>query len=545
MKPVFFKRNRGGFGHVRVAGAAALLAGTLLASAAGAKTIVWCSEASPEGFDPGFYTASTTFDATGHNVYNMLVEFEPGTTNPIPAAAESWTISNDGKEYTFKLRKGVKFHTTDFFTPTREMNADDVIFSFGRQIDKQNPWNHYVAGAGYDYGDAMGFPKLIKSIEKVDDLTVKFHLSRPEAPFPADIAIESFAILSKEYADKLRAEGRMAQLNQKPVGTGPFVFVDYRQDSVIRYKANADYWRGRPKIDNLVFAITPDATVRYQKLKAGECHMMPFPNFADIAAIEADPDLKVKGNPALNIGYLAYNTTQPPFDKPEVRKALNMAVNKRAIIDAVFQGKAQPAKNPIPPGMWSYNDDTKSDEYNLDKARKMLEKAGVKNLSMKVWAMPVARPYMLNARRAAEVIQADFAKIGVKVEIVTYEWGEYIKRAANPKHDGAIILGWTSDNGDPDNFIGTLLSCDSVGTSNNPAAFCNAEFDELVKKAKVVSDKAERARFYKQAQVVFKREAPWATIDHSLEFVPMRREVVGFVESPMGRHDFETVDLVQ
>ena len=158
--------------------------------------------------------------------------------------------------------------------------------------------------------------------------------------------------------------------------------------------------------------------------------------------------------------------------------------------------------------MWSYNDDTKSDEYNLDKARKMLEKAGVKNLSMKVWAMPVARPYMLNARRAAEIIQADFAKIGVKVEIVTYEWGEYIKRAADPKHDGAIILGWTSDNGDPDNFIGTLLSCDSVGTSNNPAAFCNPEFDELVKKAKVVSEKAERARFYKQAQVVFKGKRP-------------------------------------
>ncbi len=524
--------------------AAALLAATVLSSAASAKTFVFCSEGSPEGFDPGLYTAGTTFDAAAHTVYNGLLEFEPGTTNPISALAESWTISEDGKEYLFKLRSGVKFQTTEFFTPTRTLTADDVVFSLDRQINKANPWNAYVAGASWEYAAGMGFPELIKSVEKVDDLTVKITLNRPEAPFLADLAMPFAFILSKEYADKLQADGKMEQLNQKPLGTGPFAFVAYQQDAVIRYASNKDYWEAVPKIDDLVFAITTDAAVRFQKLKAGECHLMPYPNAADVDAMKADPSLKVIEQEGLNVAYLAYNTTQAPFDKPEVRKALNMAINKKAIVESVFQGMATPAKNPIPPTMWSYNDKVEDDAYDIDAAKKALEAAGVKDLSMKIWAMPVSRPYMLNARRAAEIMQDDFAKIGVKVEIVSYEWAEYLDRSKAKDRDGAAMLGWTGDNGDPDNFLDTLLGCEAVG-GNNRAQWCNEEFNTLVKKAKVTSDQAERTKLYEEAQVVFKREAPWATLDHSLAIVPMRKDVTGFVQSPLGDFTFENVDITE
>ena len=524
--------------------AAALLAATVLSSAASAKTFVFCSEGSPEGFDPGLYTAGTTFDAAAHTVYNGLLEFEPGTTNPVASLAESWTVSDDGLVYTFKLRGGVKFQTTEFFTPSRTLTADDVVFSIDRQINKENPWNAYVAGASWEYAAGMGFPELIKSVEKVDDLTVKMTLNRPEAPFLADLAMPFAYIMSKEYADKLDADGKKEQLNQMPLGTGPFTFVAYQQDAVIRYTKNADYWGAAPKIDDLVFAITTDAAVRYQKLKAGECHLMPYPNAADVDAMKADPDITVMEQEGLNVAYLAYNTTQAPFDKPEVRKALNMAINKKAIVDSVFQGMATPAKNPIPPTMWSYNDKVEDDAYDLDAAKKMLEDAGVKDLSMKIWAMPVSRPYMLNARRAAEIMQDDFAKIGVKVEIVSYEWAEYLDRSKAKDRDGAAMLGWTGDNGDPDNFLDTLLGCEAVG-GNNRAQWCNKEFDALVKKAKVTSDKAERTKLYEEAQVVFKREAPWATLDHSLSIVPMRKEVSGFVQSPLGDFTFESVDIAE
>lgn len=524
--------------------AAALLAASFLSTAASAKTFVFCSEGSPEGFDPGLYTAGTTFDASAHPVYNRLLEFQPGTTKPVAALAESWTVSADGKEYTFKLRPNVKFQTTEFFKPTRTLNADDVVFAIDRQINKQNPWHEYVAGASWEYAAGMGFPELIKSVEKVDDLTVKFVLNRPEAPFLANLAMPFASIVSKEYADKLKADGNMAQLNQMPVGTGPFTFVGYQQDAVIRYQKNPDYWGHAPKIDDLVFAITTDAAVRYQKLKAGECHLMPYPNAADVASMKADKNLKVMEQEGLNIAYLAYNTTQAPFDKPEVRKALNKAINKKAIVEAVFQGMATPAKNPIPPTMWSYNDKVEDDTYDLEAAKKMLADAGVKNLSMKVWAMPVSRPYMLNARRAAEIIQDDFSKIGVKVEIVSYEWAEYLERSKAKDRDGAAMLGWTGDNGDPDNFLDTLLGCEAVG-GNNRAQWCNKEFDALVKKAKVTSDQAERTKLYEQAQVVFKKEAPWATLDHSLSVVPMRKEVSGFVQSPLGDFTFENVDIAE
>ena len=524
--------------------AAALAAATVLSGVASAKTFVFCSEGSPEGFDPGLYTAGTTFDAAAHTVYNRLLEFKKGTTETEPGLAESWEISDDGLEYTFKLRPGVKFQTTEFFTPTRDLNADDVIFSFERQFSADNAWNQYVPGTSWEYFSGMGMPDLISSIEKVDDMTVKFVLKRKEAPFLANVAMPFASIMSKEYADKLDADGKKEQLNQMPLGTGPFAFVAYQQDAVIRYKANPDYWGGKQKIDDLVFAITTDAAVRYQKLKAGECHLMPYPNSADVEAMKADPALKVMEQEGLNVAYLAYNTTQAPFDKVEVRKALNKAINKEAIVDAVFQGAATPAKNPIPPTMWSYNDAIEDDTYDPEAAKKMLEDAGVTGLSMKVWAMPVARPYMLNARRAAELIQSDFDKIGVKVEIVSYEWAEYLDRSKAKDRDGAVMLGWTGDNGDPDNFLDTLLGCDAVG-GNNRAQWCNQEFDDLVSKAKTSSDTAERTKLYEEAQVVFKREAPWATIDHSLSVVPMRKEVEGFVQSPLGDFAFDGVDITE
>ncbi len=528
----------------KLAFAATLMAATALSGVASAKTLVYCSEGSPEGFDPALYTAGTTFDASSRPVYNRLLEFEPGNTNPVPALAESYEVSDDGLQYTFKLRPGVKFQTTEFFTPTRDMNADDVIFSFERQLKPDHPWHQYVAGAAWEYFNGMGFPDLIASIEKVDDMTVKFTLKQKEAPFIANLGMDFASIMSKEYADKLEAEGKKEQLNQMPVGTGPFAFVAYQQDAVIRYKANPDYWGGKEKIDDLVFAITTDAAVRLQKLKAGECHIFPYPNAADVEAIKADPSLKVMEQEGLNIAYLAFNTKQPPFDRTEVRKALAQAVNKQAIVDAVFQGLATPATNPIPPTMWSYNKAIEDDKYDPAAAKAALEAAGIKDLSMKIWAMPVARPYMLNARRAAELIQADFAAVGVNAEIVSYEWAEYLKLSKAVDRDGAVMLGWTGDNGDPDNFLHTLLGCAAVG-GNNRAQWCNEEFDKIVNAAKVTVDQAERAKLYEEAQVVFKREAPWITLDHSLVVMPMSAKVSGYVMSPLGHHSFSGVDIAE
>jgi dipeptide transport system substrate-binding protein len=221
-----------------------------------------------------------------------------------------------------------------------------------------------------------------------------------------------------------------------------------------------------------------------------------------------------------------------------------MAINKQAIIDAVFQGTGKVAKNPIPPTMWSYDEATVDDPYDPEAAKKALADAGVSGLKMKIWAMPVQRPYNPNARRMAELIQADFAAVGVEAEIVSYEWGEYLKRSSAVDRDGAVLLGWTGDNGDPDNFLAVLLGCDAVG-GNNRAQWCDKSFEELIQKAKGTSDQAERTKLYQEAQKIFKEQAPWATIAHSLVTVPMAKGVSGFVMDPLGHYNFEGVDIAE
>ncbi|MCI2400337.1 ABC transporter substrate-binding protein [Aliiroseovarius subalbicans] len=523
--------------------AAGLLIGALGASAASAQSLVYCSEGSPEGFDPALYTAGTTFDASSHPLYNRLTEFKVGTTEVIPALAESWDVSEDGKTVTFNLRKGVKFHSNDMFTPSRDFNADDVIFTFNRQKNDDHPYNG-VSGGTWEYFDGMSMPDLIESIEKVDDYTVVFNLTRPEAPFIANMAMDFASVMSAEYGEAMLAAGTPEMMNQAPIGTGPFTFQAYQKDAVIRYLRNDAYWGDAAKVQSLIFAITPDASVRYQKVQAGECHVTAYPNPADVQAMKDAEDIVVMEQEGLNVGYLAYNTTVAPYDNANVRRALNMAIDKQAIIDVVFQGSGQIAKNPIPPTMWSYNDAVADDEYNPEKAKEMLAAEGVEGLEMKIWAMPVQRPYNPNARRMAELMQEDFAKIGVTVEIVSYEWGEYLSRSRELDRDGAILLGWTGDNGDPDNFLAVLLGCDGRENSNR-AQWCHQPFEDLIQQAKVLPTQAERQPLYEQAQVIFKEQAPWATIAHSVVYMTMRPEVEGYIVHPLGGHIFNQVGLSQ
>ncbi|NMM08871.1 MAG: ABC transporter substrate-binding protein [Polaromonas sp.] len=517
---------------------------TLLAlSPVSAKTLVFCSEGSPENFYPGINTTGTSFDAD-EPIYNRIVEFERGGTKVIPGLAEKWDISADGKEYTFHLRRGVKWHSQRAFKPTRDFNADDVVFMFERQWKEDNPY-FKVTSSNHSYFSDMGMPKLLKSVQKVDDYTVQIILDKPEAPFLANLAMPYAAVQSKEYADAMLKAGTPEKIDQDPIGTGPFYLVQYQKDAVIRYKAFPQYWGGKAKIDDLVYSITPDASVRWAKLQKGECHVMPYPNPADLQAIRKDPNIKVLEQPGLNVGYLAYNTTKKPFDDVRVRKAINMSINKKAIIDGVYLGTGVAAKNPIPPSMWSYNDAVKDDVYDPVAAKKLLAQAGYPNgFTTDLWAMPVQRPYNPNAKRIAELMQADLVKVGVKAEIKSFEWGEYRKRLEAGEHQMGM-LGWTGDNGDPDNFLYTLLGCASAKSASggNIAKFCYQPYEDLVLKAKTVTSQAERTKLYQQAQVIFKEQAPWFTIAHAVQIKPMRKSVIDFKNSPFGRHNFYGVDI--
>ena len=526
--------------HVTKALLGALFATTMLVAAAEAKTLVYCSEGSPENFNPQINTTGTSFDAA-RPVYNQLVEFEPGTTKVVPGLADSWDVSADGKTVTFHLHKGVKFHSNKGFKPTRDFNADDVLFTFNRMWKDDSPY-HKVSGGAYDYFNDMDMPNILDSIEKKDDLTVVFHLKQPNAAMLANLAMDFATILSGEYADVMLKAGTPEKVDQEPIGTGPWMLDKYQKDAVIRFKAFPEHFRGKAKIDDLVYAITPDATARYAKLKAGECQVMIAPNPADLAAMKADAAITVLEQAGLNIGYLSLNASKPPFDKKDVRQAINMAIDRDSILKEVYQGAGQKAKNPIPPTLWSYDEGTKDYPYDPAKAKAMLEAAGVKDLKSDLWYMPVQRPYNPNGKRMAEMMQADLAKVGITVELKSYEWGEYRKRLGAGEHQMGL-LGWTGDNGDPDNFF-FLLGCpDGKAGSSNNSKWCDKEFDADLVAARNLSDQAKRAEIYKKMQAIAKDGAAWVTIAHSTVFEPVRKEVTGYKVSPLGSHQFYWTDV--
>ena len=519
-------------------GIAAMLLGS---TAVSAKTLVYCSEGSPENFSPSINTTGTSFDAA-RPVYNRLVEFKRGTTEVGPGLAESWEIADGGKTITFHLRKGVKFHSVKDFTPTRNFNADDVLFSFNRMWKPDHPYAK-VSGGKYDYFNDMDMPTLLDTIEKKDDNTIVMKLKTPNVAILANLAMDFAAIGSAEYGESLLKKGTPEQFDQVPVGTGPFSFVAYQKDSVIRFKANKDYFGEKPLVDDLVYSITPDATARFAKLKAGECHINAYPRPADLAEMQKDASLKVIHMSGLNIAFWAYNVNKPPLDKKEVRQALTMAIDRDAILRDVFLGAGEKAKTLIPSTMWSYNDKIQDYPYDPEKSKAMLKAAGVASpLEIDLWYQPVQRPYNPNGKRIGEMMQADLAKVGVNAKLVTYEWGEYRKRAQGGEHMTAQ-LGWTGDNGDPDNFF-FLDSCnDGKPISNNIPKWCNAEFDDLLAKARLVPDQAARAKMYERMQQIEHDEAPELLVAHSIVSEVTRANVSGYKQSPLGTHTFEGVDV--
>ena len=517
--------------------AALLMCGT----AASAKTLVYCSEGSPENFSPALNSTGTSFDAL-RPVYDRLTEFRPGTTDLVPGLAESWDISPDGLTVTLHLRHGVKFGTAKGYKPSRDFNADDVLFTFTRQYDPANPMNK-VSGGKYDYYSDMDLPKLLKSIDKKDDYTIVLNMAEPNVTILADLAMDFMGITSAEYAAAMVKAKTPEQYDQVPVGTGPFNFQAYQKDAVIRFKAKPDYWAGKAPIDDLVFAITPDATARYAKLKTDECQVAPYPRPADLAEMGKDPDLQMLTQPGLNIGYLALNAMKPPFDKKEVRQAVSMAVDRGAILKDVYLGAGQQAKNLIPPTLWAYNDAVQDYPFDPEKAKALLAASGVKTpIDIDLWYMPVQRPYNPDAKRIAEMMQSDLAKVGVNAKLVSYEWGEYRKRLSNGEATAALY-GWTGDNGDPDNFF-FLLGCPGGKPGgSNATKWCDADYEAKLEKARQLSKQDERKSIYAEMQVIQHDNAPMLTLAHSVVYMPMRKNVTGYAMSPLGTHQFYGVDL--
>lgn len=489
--------------------------------------------------DPSKATDGESFYGTTQ-VYDTLVQFKLGSTEIEPALAKSYEVSEDGLTYTFHLREGVYFAPTKYFQERVEMTADDVVFSLKRQFDKNHPYNK--VNGPHDYWSAMDMDNIVKDVEKVDKYTVKITLKKKEAPFLANMAMDFASILCEKYANELLAKNKASDITRYPVGTGPFVFVEWKKDDRMIFVANKDYWGGKPHLDRLIIRVIPNPSVRAAELKAGQIQVMDFPNPAELKELEKNPNIKVLKKEGMNVGYMAMNQKRAEFKNPLVRQAINHAINKKAIVDAIYEGLGSVAHSPIPPSMWSYTNDITKYEYNPTLAKELLAKAGYPNgFKTNMWVLPVSRAYMPDGKRVAEVVQADLAKIGIEAKITTYDYTTYLEKTKNLEHDLAFS-GWIGDNGDPDNFLYTLLSKAAANLpANNYSAWENDEFNNLITKAKETSNHEERVKLYEEAQKVFAKDAPWVTIANAVNVVPMLNKVQGFEIDPVGKRRFNKV----
>ncbi|MDR2787655.1 MAG: ABC transporter substrate-binding protein [Candidatus Accumulibacter sp.] len=536
-------RLQSGF-HRALRGAALCLGSLALASpAASARqeggTFVFCFEASPEGFDSARSLTLSSYNAVTDPLYGRLLGFAPDGAAVVPELARSWETAQDGRQFTFHLRPGVKWHQTGYFKPSRELDADDVILSLDRLRRKDHPFNKAYGWSEYPY--TKTYATNIKRLEKIDPLTVRVTLEKPDAAFLANLAMPVSIIISAEYAGQLIRAGRLADINVKPIGTGPFRFRRYEKDAQIRYDAHPDYYAGRARFDQLIYAIVRDSATRLQKLRAGECHLSISPKPQEIALVEADPRLKLMETTGISTGFLAFNTRKKPLDNADVRRALSLAINRKALFDSVFHSSAREAAGMLPPFMLGHDEKRRGIAHDPETAKALLKKAGIPpGFEIELWAMPIARSYNPDGRKFAEMIQADWAKVGIKAKIVTYEWGDYIRRAHAGEHQ-VISLGWSSDNGDPDNLLVPLLSC--ARQESSLSRWCHAGFEARLEKGRYEQDAKKRAALYRELEGILAAELPILPIAHGVFAQPMRREVEGYRVTPLGRTFLHGVSL--
>lgn len=463
-----------------------------------------------------------------NNVYENLVQFVEGSSSIEAVLAESWKISADQLEYAFELRKNVSFHDGTAF------DADSVVFNFERQMKKDHP---------YRLGNCECFESnfaLLESVKKTGTHSVVFKLKKPYTPFLELLAMTPLAIVSPA-AVKMHG----ADFYKNPCGTGPFVFKKWiRADSIVLSR-NANYWRSGAKIDNIIFKTIPDNKLRLMQLYSGLINIMDGINPDDIETIRRNPDITLLTEPGMNIGYIAMNTEKPPFDKKEVRIAVNHAINKKAIINFLYQQTATLAKNPMPPNIFGYNNDVAGYPYDIAEARRLLKVAGLENgFKTRLFVIPITTMSFPEPDKVATAVAANLKDAGIEVEKYTCDWGEYQKKVMDGEHEMAMFV-WSADIPDPDNFLYVLLDPDNTvkGQAQNVSFYRNDVLHYTLMKAQSALDEGERAALYRKAQEIIHEDAPWVPMTHANQMIAFRNGVRNIKLSPVTFECYRNVEI--
>lgn len=488
--------------------------------------VLYCAEGNPESFNPQLVTSGTTLDMTSSQLYDRLIDYDQVNREFQPSLATDWSVSSDNLTYRFKLRNDVTFHSTNYFQPTRTLNAQDVAFTFNRWLDLNHPF-HRVSGGQYPFFTATRLDQLIQSVRATGSHEVEIQLLEPDSSLLSILASSFSVIMSAEYGYHLVEQGELSRIDSLPIGTGPYKYSHFRKDVALNYVRHESYWDGAAKSSHLVFRITPNDHKRMLMLLTKDCDISPYPPARDIAWLDEREDINLQTSMSPNTAFWAFNTDKEPFNNPIVRQALAHAIDRNALINAVYFGHAVRADSILPNTSWAHNPTPEAFEYNPQRARELLTEAGYEDgFNMSIWALPVQRAYNPNAGLMAELIQNNLNDVGINVNIVSYEWSSFRRSLAEGAHD-SVLIGWSADHADPDNFFRPLLTCAAKASGNNRALWCNEEFDRLVVNAIRNTEQQERIQFYHQAQEMLAQEVPLVPLAHSIRFQASRNYILG------------------
>jgi peptide/nickel transport system substrate-binding protein len=512
--------------------------------------------------DPALVTDGESFRVTGQ-ILEPLYQYEQGSTVPVPALAEECLPNEDATVWECKLREGVKFHDgTDF-------NADAVVYNFERWRFTDHPqhWDSMV----FEYYEYMwgGFDddSMITDVSALDEYTVQFTLSDSLAPFLANLAMDMFAISSPAAIEAAGEDYGTPDVGA--VGTGPFKFVSWEEGNEIVIEANADYWGGAPKVDQVVFRVIADDSARFLALQAGDIHGLEQAVVEDLQTAEAADDLYVLTRPALNTGYLAFNYMIEEFKDKNVRLAVEYALDKAGLVENFYGKYGEVATNFLPPLIWGHNDALEDRGFDPDYAKELLAEAGFPDglsevtiaedildvegnvlyaagdkIPLRLFYMPVTRFYYPSPEEIGQAMAANLNAAGIEAELyLEGDWPTYLDARSNGLLVGLYMLGWGGDNGDPDNFLGYFFS---AGEEPMPKEgwYQNAELAQLLQDAAVATSREEREAMYEQAEQMLYDDVARVWIAHNNTPLIFSSSVDGYIPQPVGADYFEFVEFV-
>ena len=499
-----------------------LLVAAALCGCSGSKvdrsnTLVWRFASDPPSLDPAHSTDTTSGTVTAL-VFDGLVELDPSTLEIVPAVAESWEVSDDQLVYTFHLRRGVKFHNG------REVKADDFRYTFERTMHpdtaSERTWVlEFIKGADEF---RSGKAKKIEGVEVLDDYTLRLTQKQPYPLFLEYLYMDAANVLPQEVAEKWGDD-----FVDHLVGCGPYRFLRWKRYAVVELEAFDDYYGGRPKIDRLEFKVIPYQDVALLKYQEGELDILDEIPTGRVRETQQRYPKEFNVWPILGTYYIAINNEKPPFrGNVKLRQALNYAIDKQAICDAILEGVPLPAKGVLPPGIPSYNPDLKGYPYDPERAKKLLAEAGYANgeglEELELW-------YNTNQahERICIQVQNHLRAIGIRVRLRNLDWGSHLEacKSGEPK---LMRAAWLADVPDPENFLYVLLHSEKIGTDNY-SRYSNPEFDKLVEKARFTADTEQRIALYRQAEKMAVDDATWIFLYYYGDVMMVKPHVKGVV----------------